>query len=64
MPVVAVREREISYEIRRSRRARRLRVVVRPGQVDAVAPWRTRRATIDSFVVANREWILERVERL
>ncbi|MDH3254140.1 MAG: M48 family metallopeptidase [Acidobacteriota bacterium] len=64
MPVLAVADRQIPYEIRRSRRAKRLRIVVRPGRVEVVVPKRTWRFTIDSFVHANRRWIYEKTKRL
>jgi predicted metal-dependent hydrolase len=47
----------ISYQIRRSARARRLRIAVRPGGVEVVAPRRMRDADIAAFVEQSRAWI-------
>jgi predicted metal-dependent hydrolase len=47
----------ISYQLRRSARARRLRIAVRPGGVEVVAPRRMRDADIAAFVEQSRAWI-------
>jgi predicted metal-dependent hydrolase len=47
----------ISYRLRRSARARRLRIAVRPGGVEVVAPRRMRDADIAAFVEQSRAWI-------
>ena len=46
-----------SYQIRRSGRARRLRITVRPAGVEVVAPLAAREAEIVAFVDQNRRWI-------
>jgi predicted metal-dependent hydrolase len=51
----------IAWTLRRSRRAKRVRIVVRCGGVEVVAPRRTPRATIDAFVDEKRDWIRTRV---
>jgi predicted metal-dependent hydrolase len=47
----------IPYQLRRSARARRLRITVRPGGVEVVAPRRMREADIAAFVEQSRAWI-------
>jgi predicted metal-dependent hydrolase len=47
----------IAYRLRRSARARRLRITVRPGGVEVVAPLRMREAEITAFVEHHRAWI-------
>jgi predicted metal-dependent hydrolase len=47
----------IPYQLRRSARARRLRITVRPGGIDVVAPRRMREADIAAFVEQSRAWI-------
>jgi predicted metal-dependent hydrolase len=47
----------ISYQLRRSARAKRLRIAVRPGGVEVVAPRRMRDADIAAFVEQSRAWI-------
>jgi predicted metal-dependent hydrolase len=47
----------IPYQLRRSARARRLRITVRPGGVEVVAPRRMRDADIAAFVEQSRAWI-------
>jgi hypothetical protein len=47
----------IAYRLRRSARARRLRITVRPGGVEVVAPLRVREAEIRAFVEYHRAWI-------
>jgi predicted metal-dependent hydrolase len=45
------------YQLRRSARARRLRITVRPDGVEVVAPLRMRDADIAAFVERSRPWI-------
>ncbi|HYZ25304.1 MAG TPA: SprT family zinc-dependent metalloprotease [Geminicoccaceae bacterium] len=47
----------ISYRLRRSARARRLRLAVHPSGVEVVAPTGVREAEIAAFVEHNRAWI-------
>jgi predicted metal-dependent hydrolase len=47
----------IPYQLRRSARARRLRITVRPGGVEVVAPRRMRDGDIAAFVEQSRAWI-------
>lgn len=64
MPVLAVRDTTVPYEIRRSSRARRMRIRIQPGRVEVVAPRFTLRRTITSFVDSKREWIFDKTEAL
>jgi predicted metal-dependent hydrolase len=48
---------DLPYRLRRSASARRLRITVRPGGVEVVAPVRMRAADIATFVEHNRAWI-------
>jgi predicted metal-dependent hydrolase len=50
-------ETTVPYHLRRSPRARRLRVTVGPGGVEVVAPLRMRATDIAAFVEHNRMWI-------
>ena len=52
------------YQLRRSARARRLRITVRPGGVEVVAPLRMRAADIAAFVAHNRAWIDAKLDAL
>jgi predicted metal-dependent hydrolase len=54
----------VAYQLRRSARARRLRLSVRPGGVEVVAPLRARAGDIAAFVEHNRAWIEARLEAL
>lgn len=51
----------IHYRLRRSRRARRLRIVVRADGVEVVAPHRMRIREIEAFVQSKNGWIRDRV---
>jgi predicted metal-dependent hydrolase len=54
----------IPYQLRRSARARRLRITVRPGGVEVVAPRRMRDADIAAFVEHSRAWIDAKIAAL
>ena len=64
MPTVSVGETTIRYELRRSKRARRLRLVVAPGRVEVVAPRRMREARIRAFVDSRRHWLYDKTRAL
>lgn len=64
MPVLRTDTATIPYRVRRSGRARRLRIVVRPGGVEVVAPGRARDADIAAFVEQSRTWIANKVAAL
>jgi predicted metal-dependent hydrolase len=52
------------YQIRRSSRARRLRITVQPAGVEVVAPLGMREAEIAAFVHDNRRWIETKLEAI
>jgi predicted metal-dependent hydrolase len=54
----------ISYQLRRSARARRLRITVRPGGVEVVAPIGMREAAIAAFVEHHRPWVQSKLSVL
>lgn len=64
MPTLAVGETRIPYQVRRSRRARRLQVVVEPGGVEVVVPRRVGQREAEAFVRQSKEWIRSRYEAL
>ena len=64
MPAVTVGDTRIPYRLRRSARAKRLRIVVTPGQVEVVAPRRAREADIRRFVDAKRRWLYAKTRAL
>jgi predicted metal-dependent hydrolase len=52
------------YQIRRSGRARRLRITVRPAGVEVVAPLGMRDAEIAAFIDDNQRWIESKLEAI
>ena len=64
MPAVTVGDTRIPYRVRRSPRAKRLRIVITPGQVEVVAPRRAREADIRRFVDAKRRWLHDKTRAL
>lgn len=55
---------ELSYTVRRSPRARRARLVVRPEGVELVLPRRTALRAVQPWVDSRRPWVEAQVERL
>lgn len=64
MPFLHLGNKTVSYEIKRSNRARRMRITVRPGRVLVTAPRFTLRRTAVAFVESKREWIFGKVAAL
>jgi predicted metal-dependent hydrolase len=64
MPVLTVGDTAIPYEIRRSRRARQMRITVRPGEVRVSAPLFVRQSKIEALVESKSRWILEKTKAL
>ena len=64
MPVLTVGEATIPYTISRSRRAKRLRITVRPGIVQVVAPRFVRRSKVEAFVQSKSRWIHEKTRAM
>ena len=53
-----------SYLIRRSQRATRVRIVVRPGDVEVVAPPKVPERKILQFIQAKQQWIVSTLAKL
>lgn len=64
MPEVTVGEAVIPYRVRRSGRARRLRLVVTPGRVEVVAPLRLPESRVRAFVDSRRHWLRDKTRAL
>ncbi len=63
MPHLTIGLESIAYEVRRSARAKRLRLTVRPSGVEVVIPKRAREADVQSFIDSHRGWIRSKVEK-
>jgi predicted metal-dependent hydrolase len=64
LPTLMAGSTAIAYRLRRSARARRLRLTVQADGVEVVAPVRMREAEILRFVEQHRDWVLDKVSRL
>jgi predicted metal-dependent hydrolase len=64
MPHLTVDDTQILYEIRRSKRARRVRITVRPGEVRVTAPLFVRTSKIEKLVKSKSRWIFEKTRAL
>jgi predicted metal-dependent hydrolase len=64
LPTLLVGSTAIPYRLRRSARARRLRLTVQADGVEVVAPVRVREPEILRFVERHRHWVLDKVSRL
>jgi len=53
-----------SYEIRRSQRATRVRIVVKPGSVEVVAPPKVPERRIVQFIQAKQQWIVSALGKM
>lgn len=63
MPNLTIGLETIAYEIRRSSRAKRLRLTVHPSGVEVVVPNHARKADVQSFIDSHRGWIRSKVEK-
>jgi predicted metal-dependent hydrolase len=61
---VTVGETTIDCHLRRSAKARRLRLVVTPGRVELVAPVAVEERLIREFVDTRRRWLYDKTRRL
>src|SRR5680860_521913 len=62
--LVVANDSRIEYSLKRSRRARRLRVVVHgDGRVVATAPYRAPEWLVDEFVNEHTSWLREKVDQ-
>ena len=60
--VLLVGGREVELRVRRSARARRLRLVVRPAEpLEVVLPRRAVLADVEPFLVLNRRWLEDKI---
>lgn len=57
-------EAPISYQIRRSERAKKTRIVVSANKVEVVAPLKVPEHRINAFVHAQRDWIQRTLKRI
>jgi predicted metal-dependent hydrolase len=53
-----------AYQIRRSIRASRARIVVRPGQVEIVAPYEIPEGRLHKFVHAKQHWVVQALRKM
>jgi predicted metal-dependent hydrolase len=64
LPTLQIGSSAIAYRLRRSRRARRLRITVQADGVDVVAPLRVGTLEIGDFVERHGAWVLAQVGAL
>lgn len=57
-------ELPFSYAIRRSLRAAKVRIVVKPGKVEVVAPLKALEANIHQFVLSQRQWVIQALAKM
>ncbi len=53
-----------TYTLRRSQRASRVRITVKPGKVEVVAPPQIPEALIAKFVAAKQTWVMHALEKV
>jgi predicted metal-dependent hydrolase len=61
MPFLSVNNVQVSYLLRRSRRAKRLQIVVKDGYFEVVAPARIKNTLIIHFLWENAKWMLRKL---
>jgi hypothetical protein len=64
LPTLQIGSSAVPYRLRRSRRARRLRITVQADGVEVVAPPRAAQHEIGAFVERHRDWVLAKVSAL
>lgn len=52
------------YQIRRSLKVSRARIVVKPGQVEIVAPWEVPEHKLHKFVHAKQAWVTQALKKM
>lgn len=52
------------YRIRRSQRATHARIVVKPGQVEVVAPWQIPDHKLHKFIQTKQEWVTHALRKM
>lgn len=55
---------DIPYEFKRSTRARRMRITIRPQGVVVVAPFFVAERTVTRFVESKKQWVFKKTEQL
>ncbi len=53
-----------TYRIRRSQRVSNTRIVVKPGQVEIVAPWQIPEHKLHKFVEAKQQWVTQALKKM
>ncbi|MGR8979985.1 MAG: M48 family metallopeptidase [Gammaproteobacteria bacterium] len=53
-----------NYQFRRSNRASKTRIIVKPGQVEVVAPYNISDLRLHQFIHAQKQWILDSLAKL
>jgi predicted metal-dependent hydrolase len=64
MPKITIGARAISYDVRRSARARRKRIEVRPGSVQIIVPESASAEDVERFVHRKRRWLHDKTEEI
>ncbi|EKE16366.1 MAG: hypothetical protein ACD_11C00018G0002 [uncultured bacterium] len=60
---IVLKNIEIEYELKKSKRARQMRLVVDYfGKISVTIPWRLNEKTAEDFLIKKSDWILERKE--
>ena len=63
MPLLTIGLEDVAYEIRTSKRAKRLRLTVRPSGVEVVVPTAANPAEVQAFIDSHRGWIRKKVDQ-
>ena len=63
MPNLTIGLETIAYEIRRSSKAKRLRLTVQPSGVEVVVPNHARQTDVHAFIDSHRGWIRDKVQK-
>jgi predicted metal-dependent hydrolase len=53
-----------TYRIRRSQRVANARIVVKPGQVEIVAPWQIPEHKLHKFMEAKQQWVTQALKKM
>jgi predicted metal-dependent hydrolase len=59
-----LRGEQVRYTVRRSRRAKRLRIRILPTGVEVVLPMRARAGDAQTFLLSNADWVLRHLHAL
>lgn len=64
VPGAAISSPTFSYPIRRSQRAKQIRIIVTPGHVEVVAPTKIAEHHIHKFVLVKQQWIEQALAKM